>query len=191
MERIKRFDFNDLYLFTQDDYLKTPDIIDEIMTDIYLTHEKLDSYFSYRGAVTEVNKINSMFFYTEFIDARLYVLTNKQGKPISMAICSHEDAGENSWHIEYLCTNKHYAGEGYGEFLLTEVAKDLHNSGARYMTCIVNKKNIKSLSMIASFAKNANVKQFRDDLFGGRCRFEYDLSNVNIEKPGKKDEETL
>ena len=59
------------------------------------------------------------------------------------------------------------------------------------MTCIVNKKNIKSLSMIASFAKNANVKQFRDDLFGGRCRFEYDLSNVNIEKPGKKDEETL
>lgn len=182
MEKLKEFAISSLYVYTKDDYLENPMEMDKIMCKIYLTHESKDANVG--NAFKDVHKKNVSFFDESLYDAKLYVLKNRRGAPISFAICSSNDE-EASWHIEYICTDKKFASEGYGEILTREIASDLQKQGIAYLTCIVNANNFRSLAMLNSFAKNSNIMTFRYNLQGDRFKYEFDISKINEDKNEK------
>ncbi len=178
--------------FDRDDFINKPELMNESMNTILASYESNNEQYNETQAMELLNGFNSDFFIDEDNNGKMYILyiretSNGYLMPISFVIYSKSNL-EKSQHVEYITTHSDYTSCGYGEYLLTQSAKDLAKLGYKNITSIVYKDNQASHRMHQRFCKDNNISLIVDNV---DFRKEYIMNIEHINTKSIDDEQIL
>ena len=161
--------------------LNTDKNVKDEMTKIISSYER-STKIDYFEALQDLEDKLQDFLTFGYLDAKLYLLRSKvDSSAVGFALYS-KDEKLDSIHLEMIYTHCQRRGSGFGEVLLTQSCKDLQKKGFDMVTSTVENNNKASMAMHDSFAKNENVKLYRNSILFDRTEFEVDISNINTPK---------
>ena len=169
--------------FDRDDFIKNPEFMNEAMNIILASYEKSNEQYNETQAMELLDNFNADFFLEEDNDGKVYILyirekQNGFAMPVGFVIYSKSNL-EKSQHVEYITTHTDYTSCGYGEYLLTQSAKDLARCGYKNITSIVNKDNHASHRMHQRFCEDNNISLIVDNV-DFRKEYIMNIENINV-----------
>lgn len=179
MKEIKNNEIYSIQLYDKQDYFDDYDDISLKIAKILSSHNtQATDYNDIKELKNHLEELTDEMAYCDFLDVRIYILThNLEEKPLSFALLSHDEQRPD-WHIELICTNAEYMGEGLAYYLLKSLAEDISKTEFKQLSSIVNKNNEASIGLHRSFEKFCKKRCYEEWLDNKRIVFEYDLTNL-------------